>query len=106
MERARSENRKTAALWLFAAACLLLAPGMAEAGKKAKSKWAKKEPKTSVQPAKPKPQGQTRFTCPWLSKVHKTRTPDRRSRPVGCWRLLLRPHMGEQNHLTDGLLVG
>jgi competence protein ComEA len=56
MKRARSENRKAAALWLLAAACLLLSPGAAEAGKKAKSKWAKKEPKVSVQPAKPKPQ--------------------------------------------------
>ena len=56
MKRAGSENRKTAALWLLAAACLMLSPLTAEAGKKVKSKWAKKEPKASVQPAKPKPQ--------------------------------------------------
>jgi len=53
MKRARSETRAGAALWLLAAACLLLASTQAEAGKK--HKWGKKEPKVSVQPAKAKP---------------------------------------------------
>jgi competence protein ComEA len=55
MRRAKSENLKSTALWLLAAAFLLLAPSAAGAGNKAKAKWGKKEPKVSVQPAKAKP---------------------------------------------------